>query len=313
MGKTRSMLRKKKYDEARSRIIINGGVGSWSDLNHDILFLVMMKLEFVDFIAFSGVCNSWRSFAVSNRNSFMVSIPPMPISISNSTTDANEKQYCLKDSQGRKMKTIVPHSAKRSCIGVTCGYLILSGVETKDFWLVNLITRHELHFPDVPNEYFYCHRDAKGKREWTCVSSPFSIDDLVAFKGKIYTLHATGICEMKLYPEPKLVLLETKNILNLDSRFMEFVTSGENLYVIDRLSKHPYTILEIDLDQMKWVSPKKTCEEYVFFRSNTDSANHRSLYDGRYVVEDKNGKGGCLYANMWYFFFDCLNVDIIHE
>lgn len=162
MGKTRSMLRKKKYDEARSRIIINGGVGSWSDLNHDILFLVMMKLEFVDFIAFSGVCNSWRSFAVSNRNSFMVSIPPMPISISNSTTDANEKQYYLKDSQGRKMKTIVPHSAKRSCIGVTCGYLILSGVETKDFWLVNLITRHELHFPDVPDEYFCCHRDAKG-------------------------------------------------------------------------------------------------------------------------------------------------------
>nr|KAJ0196471.1 hypothetical protein LSAT_V11C700380520 [Lactuca sativa] len=109
MGKRRSTLRKKKYDEARSGITINSGVAPWSDLPHDVLSVVMMKLGVIDFVAVSRVCKSWRSVALSNRN---------------------------------------------KCFGVTCGYLILFDEEYNDFWLVNPITRHELHFPGTPVHTF---------------------------------------------------------------------------------------------------------------------------------------------------------------
>ncbi|KAL7592337.1 hypothetical protein Lser_V15G34922 [Lactuca serriola] len=239
---------------------------------------------------------------------------------------------------------------RRWCVGVTCGYLIFYGEEPYDFWLVNPITRHELHFPGVPCGFSCCPGDTEpflvfsplisewvlvvvtrcdcdliwfciaGKVGWRYVSSPFPpINDLHAFKGKIYTIHyfstsdEVKLCELKLFPEAELVLLETKNFPKPNFRYPGFVISGENLYVIDRGSKkHPYNIHEIDLDQMIFVSREKKAEEYAFFLiefiSGSLPPHHR-----RYVVSDKNGKGGSFHAKIWYLFFDCLNVDLIHE
>ncbi|KAL4555520.1 hypothetical protein LXL04_038142 [Taraxacum kok-saghyz] len=331
----------------------------WSDLNHDVLNLVIMKLEVVDFLAFSKVCKSWRSLTVSNRNKFLVSKPPMSISIS--YNDAYEKECYLEDFEGRKLKTIVPHLANRTCVGITCGYLILCGAKEKDFWLVNPITRHELHFPDARIPLFYGTSNFKGilvfshsisgwvfvvfdrclnfklwlciasKQEWTYISTMYiRIVDLIAFKGNIYTLvrpypyepYEVRICEMKLYPKPELVSLISNP--KPDFRLPEFVSSVENLYVIDRDSRHPNRIDEIDLDEMKWVSNKETGKKYALFRDNflvnNDysytlrelCANIHSQY-GIYAINDKEGKGLLFHAKMWYFLDDCLNVNLIHE
>ncbi|CAH1450121.1 unnamed protein product [Lactuca virosa] len=139
------MPRNQNHDEASStkriKTFDNGSMASRSDLNHDVFLLVMMRLGVVDFLAFSRVCKPWRSFALSNRNKFMASKTPMSISIS---THANEKECYLEEFEGRKFKTILPHYANMTCIGVTCGYLIFLGKKTLDFWLVNPITKHEI-------------------------------------------------------------------------------------------------------------------------------------------------------------------------
>ncbi|CAH1450153.1 unnamed protein product [Lactuca virosa] len=146
MGKTRSMSRDQNHDDASIRKKIKT-CDPWSDLNYDVLFLVMMRLGVVDFLAFSRVCKSWRSLAVSNRNKFIVSRPPMPMSISIST-DANHESKCyLEDFEGRKLKISLPHSDYKACVGVSYGYLILIREKTNIFWLVNPITRHEFHVP----------------------------------------------------------------------------------------------------------------------------------------------------------------------
>ncbi|KAL4555525.1 hypothetical protein LXL04_038147 [Taraxacum kok-saghyz] len=140
MGKTRSRNIKKKHDDALSKNTIkntiktcdnnSGQTRPCSDLNHDVLNLVMIKLEVVDSLAFNKVCKSWRSLTLSKRNKFLVSKPPMSISISyndayEKDNDAYEKECNLEYFEGRKLKTIVPHLAKRKCVGITCGYLIL--------------------------------------------------------------------------------------------------------------------------------------------------------------------------------------------
>ncbi|KAL4577017.1 hypothetical protein LXL04_013118 [Taraxacum kok-saghyz] len=299
------MARNHNHDDASS----NKRMKTWSDLNHDLLNLVMMELGVIDYVAFSRVCKSWRSLALCNKNKFIMSRPPMSISI---FTHANEKKCHLVDFEGRRFEIINTHSvAGRSCIGVTCGYLIWCTENTRDFWLVNPITRHELHFPfplpDIDFQLlplgllgailvfshslsgwvfvvFNRHRDkiwfcTVGKQEWTCVSTISPICHLQAFKGKIYTLYSDNrIGEVTLCPTtPKVTLLEFKNIPEPRFTYPRFASSGENLYVMDLSLRFPYrTIHEINLSKMKWVSRKKTGEENGFFFSR--------LYYGAAVI-----------------------------
>nr|KAJ0195381.1 hypothetical protein LSAT_V11C700358920 [Lactuca sativa] len=262
----------------------NGSVVPWSDVNHDVLFLIMMKLGFVDFFAFSGVCKSWRLFALSNNNIFMTSKPPMKICIS---SEVNENEWCsFEDFEGRKLKTILPRFAGRICIGSTCGYLVLFGRKTRDFWLVNPITRQELHFPYYPlyvaarikrmrtilvfsastSEWVFLVLNRKisfsivGKRGWNHVSSTLlDIFDLHVFKGKIYIPYTSVVVYRKW------ALLETKNIPIRYPFQAELVSSGENLYAI--YYSNPRKIMEMDFGKMKWVSPEKTIGDYVVFLS----------------------------------------------
>ncbi|KAL4577013.1 hypothetical protein LXL04_013114 [Taraxacum kok-saghyz] len=222
----------------------------------------------------------------------------MSVSIS---TNANEKKCHLVDFEGRKFEIMLPHYvAGRICIGVTCGYLIWCSENTGDFWLVNPITRHELHFPfpdidfqSLPRRLlgailmfshslsgwvfimFNRHCDkiwfcTIGKQEWTCVSTIFPVYHLQAFKGKIYTLYSDNrIGEVTLcLTTPKVTLLEFKNIPEPRFTYPRFVSSGENLYAMDLSLRYPYqNIHEINLGKREWVSRKKTGEENGFFLS----------------------------------------------
>ncbi|KAL7591397.1 uncharacterized protein LOC122195002 [Lactuca sativa] len=362
MAKTRSMTRNHNHDDdhasssssrKRFKTFDKGGVAPWSNLNHDVLFLVMMELGMVDFLAFGGVCKSWRSFAASNRNMFMASKPPMKTCID--PHDNNKDFYFyMEDFERRRFKTIIPHSAGSTCFGLTCGYLILYGRETHNFWLVNPITKHELHFPDYPffsiaNEeemrailvfspsmsrwvFVILHRLIKiisfciaGKRGWNHVScthpidSPLAIVDLHVFKGKIYTLQSDfSLAELRLDPnqEQKWTLLEINNFPKPDLLHLELVSSGENLYVISRISALN-KVMELDFVKTKWVKPEKIIREYVFFHSRLKSsaAIKRTQYKSYdYFNGTAERKQRMLfYATMWYFPHDCLNVNLLDE
>ncbi|KAL7592316.1 hypothetical protein Lser_V15G34898 [Lactuca serriola] len=293
MAKTKSMTNNGNASRTKkNKICDNGGVAPWSDLAHDVLLLVMMQLGVIDFLAFSGVCKSWRSLALSNKNKFMASKPPMFVCTS---PYPYENAYYLKDFEGRKLKTILPPSAGRTCIGVTCGYLILYGKKTRDFWLVNPITRHELHLSDVPLDVFRGHESVRailvyppslsewvfviankfdykiwfyieGKQEWTLVSTRAILYDVYAFKGKIYTLlhHAYqewNLCELRLLSMPNLALLVTKKFQKFWMYDPEFASYDQKLYLVDPFFKQ--MINEIAFEELKWVSLEKTREEYT--------------------------------------------------
>nr|KAJ0198439.1 hypothetical protein LSAT_V11C700380590 [Lactuca sativa]KAJ0198442.1 hypothetical protein LSAT_V11C700380620 [Lactuca sativa] len=68
----------------------------------------------------------------------------------------------------------------------------------------------------------------------------------------------------------------------------QFVSSSENLYVIDRKLGHPYRIHELDFAEMKWVLRENTGEKYAFFL-------------GKYWKPgDKTGEGKFFHASMWH-------------
>ncbi|XP_023728897.1 uncharacterized protein LOC111876576 [Lactuca sativa] len=334
----------------------NRGVAPWSDLHHDALFIVMMQLGIVDFVAFSKVCKSWRSQALPNRKRFMASKPPMLMYIS---SHVNMKECYLQDFEGKNFKTILPHSGGRIYAGFTCGYLILYGWATRDFWLVNPITRHELYFPNVPSNVYsgeskvsailifssltsklvflvlkrFNHRiwfSTAGEGTWNHVYTTSFILDIHAFKGKIYTLNydrydltERNLCELRLNPTPKLTTLKTKNSLKQEVYYPMFVSSGENLYVMETYSKDSYKVLEMDFGEMKWVPFEKNRDDYTFFISGSKpgaavkqdlwvEAQSQSPYM-RYDVTDKCEKGRFFTADLWYFPHKCLNADLLNE
>ncbi|KAL4587517.1 hypothetical protein LXL04_000388 [Taraxacum kok-saghyz] len=287
--------------------ICDNGASYWSDLNLDVLLLVMMQLGVFDFVSFSGVCKSWKSFAFSNMWNFMASRPTIYVRMS--TYIGEKKSYLLlEDLEGIKSKNSVPFyanypfcSSNNAYIGSTCGYIILYLHRTKsrDFWLVNPITRHKLQFPNSPFSYsvpipkvtsaivvFSCSISKwvfvisvdygspnmlffsiAGQGKWEHVSSSFSIIDLEAFSGRIYTLNkACHLCELILDPQPKLMLLETKKI-PIFSRCQKLVSSCKNLYLREYLSDGSYEFHKLNFDEMNWVSCGKESEECAFIHS----------------------------------------------
>ncbi|KAL4585844.1 hypothetical protein LXL04_010470 [Taraxacum kok-saghyz] len=302
MAKTTSITRNHNRDDASSRKRVktfdNGYSAPWSDLFHDVLFLVMMKLGLIDFLTFSGVCKSWRSFALNNKKIYMSSRPPMLMSISKRPS---KNECSLQDSEGRKLRTRLPHSSSRFCVGLTCGYLILFGKKTRDFWLVNPVTKHQLHFPWLVNStnvkrtrvrailvfsplinwWVFVMLDSHfgkiwfsiaGIGAWSHVSSDSPIIDLHAFKGKIYAIDFHScLFEMRINPKPKLTLLQTKNLVKPWNVFirrpilwLEFVSLDENLYLMDNWSNGSYKVYRLDFDEMKWAALDKTTEEIAF-------------------------------------------------
>lgn len=311
----------------------DGSSSSWSNINHDLLFIIMMQLGVVDLVAFSGVCKLWRSFAKFNWKTFMMSKRPMYMFIS---TRIHKKDCYLEDFEGRKFKTMIPRSTNRVFVGSTRGYLILFGAKTRDFWLVNPITRHEIHFPNfpfnvstVPSQIKAVLVFSRSKSAWvflfahTCVSRiSFSIAggkqfnwvhlnvdhpivDLHVFKEKIYTSNTNGeICEVKLDPEPMSTPL---NFLKHELSFLTFVSSDENLYMIDYCSGNKTGVIGVDLDEVRYVIPN-TLSEYSIFASdvkcsaaiNPDTwACCKTKHERKISFFCGERRGRCFTTNLW--------------
>ncbi|CAH1448996.1 unnamed protein product [Lactuca virosa] len=293
-------------------------------------------------VAHCGVCKLWRSFALYNKNTFMASKPPMRIFFEHYSD--NTMLWCLKDFEGRNFKTIVPDSEGRKCVGCTCGYLILTrgaGLECTVGLLVfsPSISGGLLVFsPSISGWVFvllheneWCEGNISfyiaGKRGWNHVYSNHRILDIHVFKGNIYTLD-TDFCvrELKLLPnrKHKWTLLEIKNFPKPYMFSTEFVSSSESLYVIDHYA--PHKVLEIDIGEMKWVSPEKTIEEYAIFLSNGGIRSSAAIkpeswagpwtdyksYDC-FLDTNKNRLDIFDFNTIWYFPHDCLNVNLLDK
>ncbi|KAL4562751.1 hypothetical protein LXL04_026781 [Taraxacum kok-saghyz] len=363
-------------NEKKVKTCDNGEVGCWSDLNHHLVYIIMMQLGVIDYLSFSGVCKSWRSLANSNKKKFMATKPPMTLHVN---WRAHAKLCYLEDFEGRKFKTFLPPFAGGTCVGLTCGYLIFFVRAHREFRLVNPITRHQLHFPGFPLTYLepsVLHVRAilvfsrsirrwvllvikkceskiwfsmAGKGKWDDASfDSVTFTDLRAFNGIIYTLNVnydTNLCELhelRLNPDPELILVEAKNALKR-SRYdheQELVSSGENIYVMDCLPpiddtdtmedaiKYRYVLYELDFGEMKWVSRVKTIGECAPFLSNFKHGvavtspfwgmlgqglllGHS---DGDVLERIHVEKTMSSFAmNMWYFPHECLNVDRVDD
>nr|XP_017235410.1 PREDICTED: uncharacterized protein LOC108209152 isoform X2 [Daucus carota subsp. sativus] len=136
----------KKQGRKRKQICSRSGDrvwGAWDSLPNELLLLILMKLNIIDYLAFSGVCRSWRSAATDIRKSFMERLQPLVFARSRYAKKACVL-YNIFDSQN--CKSMLPSMPRKYLWGLSSGYLITYD-KNMGFWLVNLMTRHEMHYP----------------------------------------------------------------------------------------------------------------------------------------------------------------------
>ncbi|XP_076913831.1 F-box/kelch-repeat protein At1g57790-like [Bidens hawaiensis] len=316
---------------SKVRKLNNDGSGSWPSLGHDLLLNIMMRIGLFDFIALSGVCKSWRSAAVSNWKEFMMSKQPMYLSLSKRVN--GKDCYLEENCTQRKMNTVVPHSRGRVCVGLTCGYLIFFGRDTRDFWLVNPVTRKELHFPGFPysksassipsrikgilvfspslsgwvlvvlahgflSELYF---SLAGKQvKWSYVSLNSVILDIHFFKGKIYTMNTNKrLFEFRLNPVPAFILHKMNNSPWADFRYDTLVSSGGKLYLMNT-SNH-FDAIEVNFEKCEWMNEENTLGKLAVFTSvlKCDAVIEpvtwaRTQYKKLNYADDGNHKNGAL-------------------
>ncbi|KAF3966444.1 hypothetical protein CMV_009460 [Castanea mollissima] len=98
---------------------------------------------------------TWRSYVETYKKGFLASQPPLVLFLS---THAKRACYFYSIFDRKLYKAILLYLIGKSCLGITCGYLVLKDKEERtdsQIWLLNPFARHELRFPSPPKTY--CH------------------------------------------------------------------------------------------------------------------------------------------------------------
>ena len=107
---------------------------------------ILVKLSIVDYLSFSGVCKSWRSASIAFRKYCMERQQPLVV-----VRPKYSKKSCVLYNMFdlKSYKTMLPDLPCKKLLGLSCGYLITTDGNS-GFWLINLMTKHELRFPVLP-------------------------------------------------------------------------------------------------------------------------------------------------------------------
>lgn len=122
--------------------------GLWATLPDNLLVSVKLLLNVVDYFAVSGVCRSWRSVGTNWRDYYMERQKPLVVVKSKHAT---KSCFLYNVFEGEKYKALLPNLRGNLFVGLSCGYVITLD-KNSGFWLINLMTRHELRFPLLPED-----------------------------------------------------------------------------------------------------------------------------------------------------------------
>lgn len=126
--------------------------GPWDKLTGNLLVSIILRLGFIDSVSIGGVCGSWRTIVTDNRETILQQQRPLVVVKS---THAKKACFLYNMYDQIRYKTMLPdYLSHWRFVGLSCGYLIMLNLESK-FWLLNLITRDELHFPALPRYFFF--------------------------------------------------------------------------------------------------------------------------------------------------------------
>ncbi|KAL3358424.1 hypothetical protein AABB24_015511 [Solanum stoloniferum] len=119
----------------------------WAGLPHDLLVLIAKHVKLMeDFIAFSGVCTSWRT--ASTKDNFDMLYPQLPLLMLPDKDDDYREFYSL--SKGKVSRRLyLPEAKGRECFpSDQMGWLLTQSLDGKEVSLLNPFSRTQIQLPN---------------------------------------------------------------------------------------------------------------------------------------------------------------------
>lgn len=123
-------------------------MANWSELLHDLLILISKRItSYEDFIAFGGVCTSWRLAAT--KPNFISKSPQIPwlMLAEKETNHKNLREFFI-PSKGKIHKVMLPEASKRRCLS-SRGWLLTIGENGVDANLMHPFSRVQIQLPSL--------------------------------------------------------------------------------------------------------------------------------------------------------------------
>ncbi|KAK1357185.1 hypothetical protein POM88_050441 [Heracleum sosnowskyi] len=310
--------RKRKKTNRRSG---NGVWGAWDNLPNELLVSVLQRLSIIDYISFSGVCKSWRSAFIDFRKTLMKHQQPLVV-----VRPKYSKKSCVLYNMfdERSYRTMLPDLPCKYLLGFSCGNLITFD-RNRRFWLVNLMTKHELHFPILPqyvvdicysylcallfrstrlsktfmvlfstkrNFLLLSESGASSWQKYILSNTSARISDVKIFYGKIFVLTCDALFgEFDPKADPVFKFFNISSPLQFRSNMsVKMVASADNLYaIVYQFTVDRYlSLFEIDHKKMDGVKQVHDLGAKSLFLSKFSSS----------VVDTTNwGAGNCVCVN----------------
>ncbi|KAK1369988.1 hypothetical protein POM88_036080 [Heracleum sosnowskyi] len=254
--------------------------GLWATLPDNLLLSVMLLLNIVDYFAFSGVCRSWRSVATKWRDYYMERQKPLVVVKSK---HAKKSCFLYNVFQGEKYKALLPNLRGNVFVGISCGYVVTLD-RNSGFWLINLMTRHQLRFPLLPEDKMYIVdtdfysllvKSTRRSRFFMFAFSSFSNYVLLSQDGgkrwKVFTLpHITmGIADLKVFEKKIYVLsFRAQYICVMDPSSGEVKPFKTNIRIERHCVSTQLVILhnQLCMRTVSWLNSNRDYEKNLLYR-----------------------------------------------
>ncbi|CAI9093429.1 OLC1v1028930C1 [Oldenlandia corymbosa var. corymbosa] len=274
-------------------------IRDWSGLTEEMLAEIAMRMPSVeDFMAFRGVCTSWRAAArldkfVNSRSGSRV--PFLMIA----GQQENNDEYCELYSLSRRriaMRLKLPEVKGKRCMEAGFGWLLTVASCSGEVNLLNPLTRSQIHLPNLPgsvdcifiltaalsaNPSTTCNfvlmaiRNAgqflgywkPGNLTWTPIKTSGRIfSDVAYYNGKFYVLDA--IDELWVWDDVAVTHLHLDNIghdlvFSAKEAYLVESSNGELLVVI-RKSRDEFRVVRLDVRNCQWEEMTSLGKDAVF-------------------------------------------------
>lgn len=118
-------------------------MADWSQLPYDIVQMIATRLDAVeDFLAFSAVCSSWRSFYVTRK---WTPGPQVPCLMLSDNENSNMRSF-FSLYRDKEYELELPEACGRRCWGSSDGWLVTIGSDL-EIHLLNAFTRDQMRLP----------------------------------------------------------------------------------------------------------------------------------------------------------------------
>ncbi|KAF8663187.1 hypothetical protein HU200_055789 [Digitaria exilis] len=265
-------------------------MADWATLQTDIVGIIVSKLAIPDYLRFRAVCTSWnhvcKDVSYCPRVDPWLMLPPNP-------NPLGVQFFCIPERKNQSIRLPSTASFFESVwapVGSLNGWIIYFSQTYGTMQLVNPITGKQIQLPPIGRRPFSKAKllemnernfivavlygdekgykiTRKGSNNWSSVESKHILDDIIKYRGRLYTCDMYGTVEM--WAEPPRAWPDEEVTHQWKFRCLLETPAGD-LIRVKRVSQNKFAVWILDHETLSWVETENI-GDFALFVSHYNS------------------------------------------